>query len=404
MIKLLIDGTVYDVTDFIKKHPGGSVIKYYANSDATAAFNEFHYRSKSAKKILQSLPIVAEKNDTMNYPKNKELLTDFYILKQKLVNMGYFKPSISHVTYRGLEIALLFFVATLGFHLKLFNIVIACFIFGIAEGRCGWFMHEAGHYSLTGNIVIDRKIQNIFYGLGCGMSSTYWRNQHNKHHATPQKLKHDVDLNTLPLVAFHSSIAQKVKNPILKTWIHYQSYYFSPVITTLVVLFWQFYLHPRFCLRTRNSTEIKFLMARLVGWTTLCMLNGWSVKKSILIYLLKTIISANYIFVNFAVSHTHRDIVQENEYQDWVHYSANHTTNCNPSILCNWWMSYLNFQIEHHLFPSLPQFRTPLVAPYVKSLFKKHGLVYDSRSYITCLSDTFTNLSNVGKQQTNKIS
>ena len=115
MIKLFIDGTVYDVTDFIKKHPGGSVIKYYANSDATAAFNEFHYRSKSAKKILQSLPIVTEKNDTINYPKNKELLTDFYILKQKLVNMGYFKPSISHVTYRGLEIALLFLLQHLDF-------------------------------------------------------------------------------------------------------------------------------------------------------------------------------------------------------------------------------------------------------------------------------------------------
>lgn len=41
------------------------------------------------------------------------------------------------------------------------------------------------------------------YGLGCGMSGAWWRNQHNKHHATPQKMKHDVDLDTLPLVAFH---------------------------------------------------------------------------------------------------------------------------------------------------------------------------------------------------------
>ena len=35
------------------------------------------------------------------------------------------------------------------------------------------------------------------------MSGAWWRNQHNKHHATPQKLKHDVDLDTLPLVAFN---------------------------------------------------------------------------------------------------------------------------------------------------------------------------------------------------------
>ena len=36
----------------------------------------------------------------------------------------------------------------------------------------------------------------MIYGVGCGMSAAWWRNQHNKHHATPQKLKHDVDLDT----------------------------------------------------------------------------------------------------------------------------------------------------------------------------------------------------------------
>ena len=43
----------------------------------------------------------------------------------------------------------------------------------------------------------------LTYGLGCGMSACYWRNQHNKHHTTPQKLGADPDLATLPLVAFH---------------------------------------------------------------------------------------------------------------------------------------------------------------------------------------------------------
>ena len=36
-------------------------------------------------------------------------------------------------------------------------------MFGIAIGRCGWFMHEGGHHSLTGNIKIDKLLQKIFY-------------------------------------------------------------------------------------------------------------------------------------------------------------------------------------------------------------------------------------------------
>ena len=63
-------------------------------------------------------------------------------------------------------------------------------------------------------------IQEYAYGVGCGMSASWWRSQHNRHHATPQKLKHDVDLDTLPLVAFHSAIFSKVKKnqTLLKTY------------------------------------------------------------------------------------------------------------------------------------------------------------------------------------------
>lgn len=37
-----IDGTDYDVTTFVKQHPGGGVIRSYLRKDATAAFKEFH--------------------------------------------------------------------------------------------------------------------------------------------------------------------------------------------------------------------------------------------------------------------------------------------------------------------------------------------------------------------------
>jgi hypothetical protein len=39
---------------------------------------------------------------------------------------------------------------------------------GIVSGRCGWLMHEAGHYSLTGKINPDRALQ---VGVVCGRGS-----------------------------------------------------------------------------------------------------------------------------------------------------------------------------------------------------------------------------------------
>jgi hypothetical protein len=39
---MTIAGVQYDVTGWIKKHPGGSVIKEYVGKDGTQAFQEFH--------------------------------------------------------------------------------------------------------------------------------------------------------------------------------------------------------------------------------------------------------------------------------------------------------------------------------------------------------------------------
>jgi cytochrome b involved in lipid metabolism len=57
-LEVLVDGIYYDVTNYAKKHPGGSVMKFYAGKDidATQAFSNFHLRSKKAKKIMDSLP------------------------------------------------------------------------------------------------------------------------------------------------------------------------------------------------------------------------------------------------------------------------------------------------------------------------------------------------------------
>ena len=58
--KLLINGRVYDVSTFISRHPGGSIIKFGLDTDATAAFMEFHLRSKKAQAMLKALPSVED--------------------------------------------------------------------------------------------------------------------------------------------------------------------------------------------------------------------------------------------------------------------------------------------------------------------------------------------------------
>jgi len=171
--EVLIEGQYYDVSEFEKRHPGGTVLRFYTGNgiDATQAYNNFHIRSKKARAVLATIPhrsADAKSIESKRLPGQSELMKDFDALQRSLVAEGFFDPSPLHVFYRVVEIVVMH---AAGLYLLFNNNVgLGIIILGIVSGRCGWLMHEGGHYSLTGNILIDRGLQIALYGLGCGMS------------------------------------------------------------------------------------------------------------------------------------------------------------------------------------------------------------------------------------------
>lgn len=143
------------------------------------------------------------------------------------------------------------------------------------------------------------------------MSGSWWRIQHNKHHAMPQKLGHDVDLNTLPLVAFTEKVAKRC-GVAQKTWIRMQSVMFPTITTLLVALGWQYYLHIRHILRVKNWGELASIIVRHIIWTVV-VTRHFGLYHSTLLFLAYDWMAANYIFINFAVSHTHLDVVDKED-------------------------------------------------------------------------------------------
>jgi hypothetical protein len=167
--EVLVNGRFYDVSSL--KHPGGNVINYYAgkNIDATQAFENFHIRSKKAKKYLDNLPSRPADEDAKKIrsqlPNQESLLRDFDQMTQDFVNEGLFKPSIPHIVYRLSEILLLYGA---GFYFLLsgvnaLSIIGGLFLLAVAQGRCGWLMHECGHYSLTGDDIYSSYLSIYYY-------------------------------------------------------------------------------------------------------------------------------------------------------------------------------------------------------------------------------------------------
>jgi len=209
--KINIGEYSYDISNF--NHPGGNIIKYMTSGqDATHLFEEFHYRSKTAKLILHSLPKTKIVSDTC-LTTEQQMLDDFVRFRKSLEDRGFFAPSYFHITYRMLELFAIYLFAVYAMQ---HSIAASIILLGLFGGRCGWVQHEGGHNSFTGNIKLDKIIQNVVIGFGLLADGSLWNSMHNKHHATTQKIGYDMDLDTAPFVLFYPSHKLDVQKQIFE--------------------------------------------------------------------------------------------------------------------------------------------------------------------------------------------
>jgi fatty acid desaturase len=423
---ICIEGVTYDITDF--KHPGGNIINYAKNTaDATDVFNEFHYRSPLAKKLLRSLPVYRDSDDDADTDpapapadeltqQQKEMTADYREMRATLVEQGLFEPDYIQVYFRLLEIAFYF---SLGTWFASYNIYASILSFVVCKTRCGWVQHECGHLSFTGNRRIDRAIQTFTMGFGGGVSSSVWNSMHQKHHATPQKVKHDIDLDTTPFVAFFNRAFEDTANGKVaarymnRVWMRFQAWTFLPVVNGILVhLFWMYYLHPSKVLRRLQTARTREIQLE-TAFEVVCMAashivvpyifwnySNYSPLYSYFLGMIVNFWNIVYLFGHFALSHTFTGVVPEDKHLLWFEYAIQHTVNISTkSALVTWIMGYLNFQIEHHLFPSMPQYKNAAAAPYVRRFCLKWGehLTYTEHSYATAWRLMLSNLNEVGK-------
>jgi fatty acid desaturase 2 (delta-6 desaturase) len=424
---ITIDNKTYDITNF--NHPGGSIINYVKNTaDATDVFREFHHRSSDrVNKVLQSLPTYPESAPSppprvapehVLTDRQKEMTADFREMREKLVKQGLFEPDYIHVYFRLLEIAFYF---GMGAWLASYNIYASMLSFIVFKTRCGWIQHEGGHVSLTGNKGIDRAIQSFTMGFGNGVSGVLTNITHFRHHATPQKIKHDMDMDTTPLVAFFNQAFEKSYHSKTTTrymnrwWMRFQAWTFLPIVNGILVhLFWVYYLFPkkvfqRWC-RAKNVSEHTIMSIEAFSMLAHHLImplifynggvSGGGIAWCYFLLMVTNFCEFIYLFGHFTLSHSYMDVIPENKHLIWFEYALHHTVNISTkSALVSWIMGYLNFQIEHHLFPSMPQYKNALAAPYVRAFCEKWSsdLKYTEHSYKDAWRLMLSNLDEVGK-------
>lgn len=401
---IIINDGVYDVTDWIDRHPGGSqCVKDLVGKDATSIFTVTH--PKSAFKYLPML-----KHSQLSDPYSSDTIeSDFLKLREDFQTKGLFKiDRFYHAKKLALYLSLLGLVwAGVLFSKSLTVHLLSACLLGITWQQIAFIGHDAGHNGITHSREKDSLIGLFVGNFLTGISMGWWKRNHNVHHVVTNSIEHDPDIQHLPIFAI-SPVFLKEKlysyyyhfmmdNDSLFTKIltRYQHYLYYVVMSVArlnlyaqgFLLIFQVALYKHAAekkehLRFRNAE-----LATLLGfWAWVAVLFSYlpDWRTRFLFFFISHAI-AGILHVQITLSHfsmpTYRGVTYDNNENGFVKTQLDGTLNINSTPYTDWFHGGLQYQIEHHLFPRMPRYHLRAASKYVREFCLKHGLPYRSVSF-----------------------
>lgn len=373
---LIVEQGVYDCTEFMAKHPGGKIILHYAGMDATDVFVAMH--PKWANRLLPKYK-VGELKDSAT-PK---LVQEYRSLRNELTRMGMFRSNKMYFL-RLMTINWVLFVTSwvllFMFPDNIYSTLAAAFSMALFWQQNGWLSHDFLHYSVYNTRAKNWIIPYVMGGMMSGYSFNWWNTKHNAHHAVPNVLSGDPDIDTHPILTW-SEKDSKVKIETLgfakRLWLKYQAYGLIPLLL-FARISWT--IQSLIMLGTPNEwrkLEIPALSFYWVWSLTLPFLFS-SPFYAITFWVVSQFISGWLLAGVFLLNHSGMEIFEENTQAnlDFFRMQIFSSRDVTPNWFVNWITGGLNFQTVHHLYPRMPRHNYPAVQSILREFCQKHGIHY----------------------------
>lgn len=235
--------------------------------------------------------------------------------------------------------------------------------------------HDAAHRQIFTSGKWNDWISLILGDLLVGMSYGWWQHKHTRHHANPNKLGSDPDIE-LPVIA----VTAEAKPPRtrLTGWLRaHQGLFFFPILLLEGIS-----LHASGVRRVttrerldRRWVEIGFLTLRLVGFTVLVFL-VLSPGIAFVFLAVQLGLFGVYMGMVFAPNHKGMPVVPRDVTFDFLRRQVMMSRNIRGNRFIDVFMGGLNYQIEHHLFPSMPRLHLRKAAPMIAAYCRERGVPY----------------------------
>ena len=266
---------------------------------------------------------------------------------------------------------------------------------GIIFTQFAFLGHEASHRQVfTSGKANDRAGRALASGV-VGMSYSWWMNKHTRHHANPNMVGKDPDID-IDVVSFTEQDAASARG-------------LRAIITRhQAALFFPFLLFEGINLHVKSfghvfgrgkvdgrALEIALILARMV------ILVGaifWALPIGMAFAFLgvQLAVFGVYMGASFAPNHIGMPVVPEGAKLDFLSKQVLTSRNVSGGFWMTAFMGGLNFQIEHHLFPSMARPHLRSTRKLVREVCVAEGIPYTETSLVRAHAIVLTYLHEIG--------
>lgn len=255
--------------------------------------------------------------------------------------------------------------------------------------------HDAAHQQVFSSPRWNAIASRVLASLLAGLSHGWWLGKHNVHHAAPNQVGRDTDIDS-KVLAFHPGALEGMGGA--HRWLlTHQGFWFFPLL-----LLEGFNLHAdsaAMVLRRgrvkRRHVDVLMVTARWVAYATVLLL-AMSPGKAAAFVGVELSLFGVLLGGAFAPNHTGMPILARGAKLDFLHRQVTSSRNVSGGLVVDFFMGGLNRQVEHHLFPSMPRPNLRRVQPMVRRHCAEMAVPYTETSFTGAYTAVVSHLNAVG--------
>jgi fatty acid desaturase len=267
--------------------------------------------------------------------------------------------------------------------------------FAVLFTQTAFLGHDAAHRQIFRSGKWNDWASLVLGGF-IGMSYGWWQHKHTRHHANPNQISVDPDID-LPVVAFTPEQASRHRGPLLRWIMAHQGAFFFPILLLEGLSLHASSVHRVFAKDplAHRPVEIAFLAVRIVGFVALVFL-VLSPDKAAVFLAIQLGLFGFYMGISFAPNHKGMPLVPKGMKLDFLRRQVLMSRNIRGNRFIDVLMGGLNYQIEHHLFPSMPRPHLRRAAPIIQGYCSDHDVPYTQTTLWRSYGIVFHYINRVG--------